>query len=170
MEMSVPGFCWWFCTKRALCTNIPPEPQAGSKIRLLKGFDDLDDQFDDGGRCEEFAAFLSLGHGELAQEVFVDFAEDVSLDIHWYLGEGFEQRDKGIVVELWIVGRQDAAQFFVFSLDGFHGVVDSLANVFAFRQPEQVGETRLRWQVHDTASLVIGLANGAAAPDVDSGG
>src|SRR5690349_231793 len=53
----------------------------------LKGFDDLDNQFDDGGRCEEFAAFLSLGHGELDQEVFVDFAEDVSLDIHGYLRE-----------------------------------------------------------------------------------
>src|SRR6266566_2010880 len=142
----------------------------GVKDTSLKGFDDLDDQFDDRGRSEEFAALLSLGHGELAQEIFVDFAEDVSLDIHWYLREGLEQCDKGIIVELRIVGRQDAAQFFVFSLDGFHGVVDSLANIFAFRQPEQVGETRLRWQVHDTASLVIGLANGAAASDVDGGG
>src|SRR6266568_4150711 len=62
----------------------------------LKGFDDLDDQFDDGGRREEFAALLSLGHGELAQEIFIDFAEDVSLDIHWYLREGLEQRDKRI--------------------------------------------------------------------------
>src|SRR6266566_3190204 len=142
----------------------------GVKDAPLKGFDDLDDQFDDGGRREEFAALLSLGHGELAQEIFIDFAEDVSLDIHWYLREGLEQCDKGIIVELRIVGRQDAAQFFVFSLDGFHGVVDSLANIFAFRQPEQVGETRLRWQVHDTASLVIGLANGAAAADMDGGG
>jgi hypothetical protein len=28
----------------------------------------------------------------------------------------------------------------------------------------------MRWQVHDAASLVIGLANGAAAANVDCGG
>src|SRR6266566_4522569 len=140
------------------------------KDTSLKGFDDLDDQLDDGGGCEELTAFLSLGHGELAQEVFIDFAEDVSLNIHGYLGESFEQRDKGIIVELRIVGRQDATQFFVFSLDGFRSIVDRLANVFAFRQPEQVGETRLRWQVHDAASLVVCFANGAAAADMDGGG
>ncbi|MCL5959427.1 MAG: SAM-dependent methyltransferase, partial [Chloroflexi bacterium] len=28
--ISVPGFFWWFSTNRALWTNIPPEPQAGS--------------------------------------------------------------------------------------------------------------------------------------------
>jgi AcrR family transcriptional regulator len=28
---------WWRCTKAALCTNMPPEPQAGSKMRPWKG-------------------------------------------------------------------------------------------------------------------------------------
>jgi len=51
----------------------------------VKGFDDLDDQFDNGGGGEKFAAFLAFGHGEFAQEVFVNFAEDIAFDVHGYL-------------------------------------------------------------------------------------
>ena len=50
----------------------------------MKWLDDLDDQFDNRGWREKFAAALSLRHGKLAQEIFVDLAEKVSLNINGY--------------------------------------------------------------------------------------
>jgi len=54
---------------------------AGGVVDLaVVGLDDLDDQLDDRGRCEELAALLALGGGELAEEVLVDQPESVALD------------------------------------------------------------------------------------------
>ena len=53
----------------------------------LVGLEHLDDQGDDGLRSEVLAALLALGEGELAEEVFVDLAEDVARDL------GFEVFD-----------------------------------------------------------------------------
>ena len=47
----------------------------------VEGLDDLDDQPDDRGRCEVLAALLTLGDRELAEEVLVDLAEGVALDV-----------------------------------------------------------------------------------------
>ena len=48
---------------------------------------------------EELAALLPLGHGELAEEVLVDLAEGVALDVHIDQGEGFEEGDEGVVLD-----------------------------------------------------------------------
>jgi hypothetical protein len=37
MASSAAGFFWCSATKRADCTNMPPEPQAGSRMRPWKG-------------------------------------------------------------------------------------------------------------------------------------
>ena len=44
------------------------------------GLKDLHDQADDAARCEEFAAFLPLRAGELAEEVFIDSTEGVIVE------------------------------------------------------------------------------------------
>jgi hypothetical protein len=40
----------------------------------VEGLDDFDDQTDDAGGGEEFAAFPAFRHGEFTEEIFVDFA------------------------------------------------------------------------------------------------
>ena len=110
---------------------MPPEPQAGSKMRPWIRLDDLDDQLDERGRREELAALLALGHRELAEEVFVDPAEGVAFDVWRNPGEGSEQRDEGVVVEPLVGLRQDVPELLVLGLDGAHRVVDRLADVLA---------------------------------------
>ena len=56
------------------------------KDAAVKRFDDPDDELDDGGGGEELAALLAFAHGEMAEEVFVNLAEDVAFDVH---GDGF---------------------------------------------------------------------------------
>ena len=77
MASSAAGFFLCSATKRALCTNMPPEPQAGSRMRPWNGSMHFDEQADDAARRVELAALLALGAGELAEEVFVDAPEGV---------------------------------------------------------------------------------------------
>ncbi len=67
---------------------MPPEPQAGSKILPWKGsmISTISLTIEVGR--EELAAPLALGHGEVAEEVFVDQAEGVALDV---VGERVER-------------------------------------------------------------------------------
>ena len=58
-----------------------PARAAGGVVDFpVEGFEDLDDEPDDRGGCEELAALLALGEGELAEEVLVDQPEPVTLD------------------------------------------------------------------------------------------
>jgi hypothetical protein len=50
---------------------------AGIVDAAFVGGEHLDEEADDALRGVELAAFLALGAGELAEEVFVDAAEDV---------------------------------------------------------------------------------------------
>ena len=50
---------------------------AGVEDAAFVGGEHLDEQLDDAARRVELAAFLALGAGELAEEIFVDPAEDV---------------------------------------------------------------------------------------------
>src|SRR5260221_364547 len=49
----------------------------------IKRFDDLDNQFHQGGWSEKLTATLALRHGKFAQEIFIDLAEEITLNIHW---------------------------------------------------------------------------------------
>jgi len=55
------------------------------------GFDDFGEEADDAGRGVELAAFLALGAGELAEEVFVDAPEGVLVHGGRNLGDLFQQ-------------------------------------------------------------------------------
>src|ERR1700737_1488472 len=48
----------------------------------IKRFDDLDDQFHQGGWGEKLTAMLALRHSKFAQEIFIDLAEEIALNIH----------------------------------------------------------------------------------------
>ncbi len=61
----------------SLWTKKPPEPMRGVVDAALVGLEHLDDERDDRLGREVLAALFALGEGELAEEVFVDVAEDV---------------------------------------------------------------------------------------------
>ena len=128
----------------------------------VEGFDDLDDQLDDGGGGEELAAFLPFGHGELAEEVFVDPAEGVAFDIDGDVVEGAEEADEGGVVDAAVVLREGAAQVFVVFLDGAHGVVDRLAEVGGFGEVQEGVVAGGIAQVEDAFGLVVVAGEGFA--------
>ncbi len=74
------------------------EEAAGAHGRVvdpaLEGLEHLDDEGDDGLGRVELAALLAFGQGELAEEVFVDVAEDVL-----GLQDGVLERDGGDQVD-----------------------------------------------------------------------
>ena len=78
--------------------------------------------------------FCPSRHGELAQEVLVDFPEGVALDVHRDGVEDLQQRDQHAVVQAVIGLGQHILQVFVFLFDAPHGIVDGLAEVGAFGQ------------------------------------
>ncbi len=117
------------------------EHAAGTAGRVknapVERLDDADDELDDGGGGEELAALLPLAHGELAEEVFVDLAEGVPLDVHGDGVHGLEQLDEQGVLEAVVGLGQDVLEVGVLRLDGAHGVVDGLADVGPFGQLQQ---------------------------------
>ena len=71
----------------------------GVEDSSLERLNDLDNEFNEGGWCEELAAACSLGHGEVAEEIFVDFAEGVALYVHWDTFHDAEQFEESVLFE-----------------------------------------------------------------------
>src|SRR5215211_687727 len=96
----------------SLWTKKPPEPM----VRL----EHLDDERDDGFRCEILAALFPLREGELAEEVFVNVAEDVlGVQVGVLEGDGGDEIDEADQAfcrktQLGVAPFQDALQLFVF--------------------------------------------------------
>ena len=101
MLISALGFFLWFCDEAGAWTNMPPEPQAGSKMRPWIRLDDLHDQLDDAGGREELAALLAFAHGELAEEVFVNLAEGIAFDVHRDAGMIFSSATRVALSMRW---------------------------------------------------------------------
>ncbi|MCY1296253.1 hypothetical protein D9M70_456280 [compost metagenome] len=115
--------------------------------------------FDDAGRGVELPALFAFGAGELAEEVFVDLAEQVAGlagvvtetdggdQIHQLAELAVRQLGAGIALV------EDVFQLGVFRLDGGQGLVDALADIHLlggganrlpacrFRHPEHVDLT-----------------------------
>ncbi len=99
----------------------------------LVGLEHLDDEGDDGFRGEVLAAFFALGHGEFAEEILVNVAEDVlRVEIGVLEGDAGDEVDEaddalGGELELGVAFIEDVFELGVFFLDGVEGVVDELA-------------------------------------------
>ena len=138
----------------------------GVQDAAVEGLDDIDDELDDGGRCKELTALLALGHSELAEEVLIDLAEGVALDVH---GDGVKNADQlgeRAVVDAVVVLGQDVAKLFVFGLNGAHRVVQGAADVLALAEVHELRPARGFGQVHHAPRLIVRAgdrASGAAA-------
>ena len=99
------------------CTNMPPEPQAGSRMRPWKGSRISTSS----ARCcagrVELAALLPLGPRELAEEVLVDAAEGVVVERGGNLGDLLQQLLEQRAVEELVGLGQHAGELRVVLLD-----------------------------------------------------
>ena len=125
----------------------------------MERLDDADDELDDGGGGEELAALLALAHGEVAEEVFVDLAEGVPLDVHGDGVHGLEQFLEQGVLEAVVGLGQHVLEVGVLRLDGAHGVVDGRADVGPFGQCDQRREARRLGQVEHAPGLIVRRAD-----------
>ena len=74
---------------------MPPEPHAGIVNAALVRLEHLDDERDDGLGREVLAALFPLGDGELAEEIFVNVAEDVlGVQVGVLEGDGGDEVDE----------------------------------------------------------------------------
>ena len=112
---------------------------------------------------EVLAALGALGDRELAEEVLVDLAEGVALDVAEDGVDRAQQADQRVVGQRLVGPGQDALQGRVLLLDRGHRVVDGLAEVVALLQLQEVREPGLLGQVEDALGLVVGLADLPAA-------
>ena len=144
-------------------TGALDEHAAGAAGRVedaaLEGFDDADDELDDGGGGEELAALLALAHGEVAEEVFVDLAEGVSLDVY---GDGVHRLEQFLeqgVLEAVVGLGEHVFEVGVLRLDGPHGLVDGRADVGPLGERDQRREAGRFGKVKDTAGLIVRRAD-----------
>ena len=133
------------------------------------GLEDLGEEADDAGGGVELSPTLSLGHGELGEEVFVDAAEGVVVggdrDLGDLLEEALEQGAGEKVVGLG----KDAGELGVLLLDGQHGGIHLRADVLCLGEVEEVVEPGLGREIEDPLGMVgIGLLD-AAAPTSRAG-
>lgn len=107
------------------------------------GLDDLNDKPDQAGRCEELPTLLPLLHRELSKEILVYLAERIALDVVRNGREDPDQFKECGIIDPLVVLRQHIPEFFIFRLDGFHRVVDCLADIRSLRKGLEVGEPGL---------------------------
>ncbi len=122
----------------------------------MEGFDDFDQQLDDAAWRIELAALLAFGAGKLAEEVFVDAAEGVEVDVGRNLGDLLEQfLEQGAGEEVGGLG-QYAGELRVELLDLAHRGVDLGADVGHLGQREQVVEACLGAEIEDAFGVIGG--------------
>lgn len=111
------------------------EHSAGAAGRIedvpVERFDDLHDQPHYRLRGEELARSPAFGQRELAEEVLVDPAEGVSLEIPGVAVDVPEQGGEGFAADRRVAARQDPGQIRVVVLDLAHRLVDRLAEAAA---------------------------------------
>ncbi len=127
----------------------------------------LGEQLHDAGGGVELAAALTLAHGELAKEVFVDAAEGVEVERGRDLGDLLEQLlEQGASEEVEGLG-QHPSQLRVVLLHLAHGGVHLTADVCRLGQGEQEVEACFRGEVEDVVGMVGG---GFIDPATPAGG
>jgi hypothetical protein len=106
---------------------------AGVVHAALEGLEHFDDQADDALGRVELAAALAGGNRELAEEVFVDVAEDVlgvqAFVAEWHGGQEVDQARQGLVdAPAGVAFVEHVLELGVFLLDGFEGIVEQAAD------------------------------------------
>ena len=115
-----------------------------------------DEQSNDADRRIELTAPRTFRASELTEEILIDQPERVALggrgNLRHLLEQVLQERAVENLVCLW----QDACELRILRLDIPHGLVDGLADVRSFRQPQDMVESRRRRQVEDALGLIGG--------------
>ena len=83
-------------TNELCALNKHPTGTAGRiKDSSVKGLDNFNDEFDEGGGREEFTTALSFAHSEIAEKVLIHLPESIALNVHrnlFHNTEKFKER------------------------------------------------------------------------------
>src|SRR6266567_9008879 len=71
--------------------------------QTMIGLENFDDQLNNGSRCEELTAALSFLQGDFVQEIFVDFAEEITLDVYGIAVERCYQGPESVIIDRGVV-------------------------------------------------------------------
>ena len=113
---------------------MPPEPQAGSRIRPWKGSMISTINLTREVGVKNSPPRWAFGHGEVAEKILVNLAESVALNLHRNLFHDTQQFDERALFEAVVGLGQDAVHLWVLRLNGFHGVGNRLTDVFILGQ------------------------------------
>ena len=117
----------------SLLTKKPPGAHRRIVDAALVGLEHFHDQADDRLGREILAAFLAFGQGELAEEVFVDVAQDVlRVQVGMLEGDARDEINQGrkvgrIELELRVAFVENVLETRVFLFHGVERVVDQPA-------------------------------------------
>ena len=116
--------------------------------------DHFGEEADDGRRGVKFASPLPFGHGEFAQEIFVDPTERVVIERRGNLGDLFQQFLEERTGEKVVGLGQDTGELRIVLLDVAHRVVHRFSHVGGFRQRQEMVETGVRCEVKHSVSVI----------------
>jgi hypothetical protein len=102
----------------------------------VEGLDDLDDQAHDSGGGKELAAALALGSCKITQEILINLAKGVPLDVHRDGVKDAQQLAQGGVLEAVVGLWQHVLKVWVVGLDRLHRVADGASDVGPLGQVE----------------------------------
>ena len=81
MSPGLPFFLWLLMNAAPLDEHATGATR-GIKDAPVKGLYNLNDEFDERSRREEFTAALPLAHGEIAEEVLINLPESIPFNVH----------------------------------------------------------------------------------------
>jgi hypothetical protein len=134
---------------------------AGIVDAAFVGREHLDEEAHDALRGVELSAFLSLGAGKLAEEVFVNATENVfratSLVAHANGPDEVDKFAEAVLIErrTGIFFREDTFQARVVALDRDHGVIDDLADLGLLCAVLEICPARARRNPEDVLGFVF---------------
>ena len=99
----------------------------------MKGLEDFDNEFNEGGRSEELTTALSFAHSEITKKVLINLSKSIAFNVHRNLFHDTKEFKERILFKAIVSLGQDSINLRVFLFYCLHSVSDSLPNVFALR-------------------------------------
>jgi len=121
-------------TKRALCTNMPPDPQAGWRVEL--------------------AALLTFRAREFAEKIFVDATKCVVVERGRNFRDAFKQLLDQRAGKQLVAFRKYAGKLRVVALNRAHRIVQLRSDICAFRELEEKIKTRIRREEKNSVRMI----------------
>jgi len=121
---------------------------------FVADFRQLADEYYSPARCFQHYLHMAFGHGELAEEVFVDLPEGVVIEGGWNFRDHLQQFLEQLAVKNLVGLGENAGEVGVVPLDVPHRVVDGLPHLTAFRQGQEMVKAGVGREIEDTLGVI----------------